>query len=203
MTKSTAKQLAQIAASIAVTPQIIHYHVLKSMIGPDRACQAISQRAARRAGVIGEYLRASVLRKLLAHVGSNVVISFGSLFSKRSAEIADDVYIGAYCIFGDVRIGAKTLIADRVSIPSGAHQHNIDSLATPIRDSGGEFVVVHIGCDCWIGAGSVILADIGDHCIVAAGSVVTKPIADYAIVAGVPARVIGDRRTPNASVPNE
>jgi acetyltransferase-like isoleucine patch superfamily enzyme len=36
---------------------------------------------------------------------------------------------------------------------------------------------------------------IGDHAVVAMGAVVTRDVAEWAIVAGVPAVVIGDRRS--------
>jgi virginiamycin A acetyltransferase len=104
------------------------------------------------------------------------------------------VYIGSYCLLGDVRIGRDTLIADHVCIPSGGGQHGLARLDVPVREQEGEFRTINIGLDCWIGSGAVILADVGDHCVVAAGSVVTKPVEDYQIAAGVPARPIGDRR---------
>jgi acetyltransferase-like isoleucine patch superfamily enzyme len=47
-----------------------------------------------------------------------------------------------------------------------------------------------------IGSNATILAGvtIGEGALVGAGSVVTHDVPDYAIAAGVPARVIGDRR---------
>jgi acetyltransferase-like isoleucine patch superfamily enzyme len=55
-----------------------------------------------------------------------------------------------------------------------------------------------IGSDVWIGAGTVILPSvkIGNGAIIAAGAIVTKDVPDYAIVAGVPAKVIKYRFTP-------
>ena len=69
----------------------------------------------------------------------------------------------------------------------------------PIRREQGEYVLdacKGIGDDVWIGANVVIVPDvtIGAHAIVAAGAVVTRDIPEYAVAAGVPARVIGDRR---------
>jgi len=131
---------------------------------------------------------------VLEHVGRDVTVSFGTLFSKPSAHLGDSVYIGPYCTLGKVTIGRDTLLADHVMIPSGAAQHGLSRLDVPVRQQTGTFETVEIGQDCWIGAGAIVLASVGDHCVVAAGSVITHPVEDWKIVAGVPARVVGDRR---------
>jgi len=193
--KTFLKQFATFVCTIAVLPVLIRYWVLRAVFGPGRACQAVSQTAARWPGPVGEYLRVALLRRVLARVGPEVVVSFGSLFSKPTARLERGVYVGSYCVLGDVRIGEDTLIADHVLVPSGGHQHSFERLDIPIRQQPGQLRTVHIGKDCWIGTRAVILVDVGEHCVVAAGSVVTSPVPDYAIVAGAPAKVIGDRRT--------
>lgn len=49
-----------------------------------------------------------------------------------------------------------------------------------------------IGCDTWLGHGSIVLAGrkVGHGAVVGAGSVVTKDVAPYEVVAGNPARHI-------------
>lgn len=51
---------------------------------------------------------------------------------------------------------------------------------------------VHIGNDCWFGAGVVVCpgVTIGDGCVIGAGSVVTKDIPPRSFAAGAPCRVI-------------
>jgi len=193
--KPILKQLAAFLCTLAVLPVLVRYGLLRAMFGPARACQAVSQSASKWAGPVGEYLRLAVLRRVLAHVGPEAVVSFGSVFSKPTARLEAGVYVGSYCVMGDVRIGEDTLIADHVLAPSGGHQHGFERLDVPIRQQPGQLQTIRIGKDCWIGTRAVILADVGDHAIVAAGSVVTTPVPDYAIVAGAPAKVIGDRRT--------
>lgn len=58
---------------------------------------------------------------------------------------------------------------------------------------------IKIGNDVWLGHNVIITnyADIGDGVIAGAGAIITKDVPDYAIVAGVPARIIGYRFTPN------
>lgn len=51
---------------------------------------------------------------------------------------------------------------------------------------------VHIGKNCWIGAGAVILpgVTIGDNTVVGAGSVVTKDLPSGVVAVGNPCRVL-------------
>lgn len=55
-----------------------------------------------------------------------------------------------------------------------------------------------IGHDTWIGHGAQIKPDVsvGDGAVVASGAIVTRDVAPYSIVAGVPARVIRTRQSP-------
>ena len=61
-----------------------------------------------------------------------------------------------------------------------------------------KFRKITIGNDVWLGANVIITngANIGNGVIAAAGSVITKDIPDYAVVAGVPAKIIKYRYTP-------
>lgn len=192
--KQAVKTILELMAAAMVLPWRGCHLVYRVVAGRERACQALSQRASRWPGAGGDYLRRALLRGVLEHVGRDVTVSFGTLFSKPSARLDDGVYIGPFCTLGKVTLGRDTLLADHVMIPSGAAQHGLDRLDVPMRQQPGAFEKVEIGQDCWIGAGAIVLANVGDHCVVAAGSVVTRPVEDWKIVAGVPARVIGDRR---------
>ena len=189
------KRIANGLAGGMMLPVQAMYRIQSAFFGRERACVAVGQRVAKWPGVGGEYLRRIVLRRILNRVGRDVVVSFGSVLTKPMAELDDGVYIGAYCLLGDVRMGKNTLIADHVCIPSGSGQHQFDRLDVPIRDQAGEFRTVRIGEDVWIGSHCVILADVGNHCVVGAGSVVTHPVPDYQVVAGNPARILRDRRS--------
>jgi acetyltransferase-like isoleucine patch superfamily enzyme len=56
---------------------------------------------------------------------------------------------------------------------------------------------ITIGDDVWIGVGAKITdgVRIGSGCVIGAGAVVIKDVSDYAIAAGVPAKVIGSRKS--------
>jgi acetyltransferase-like isoleucine patch superfamily enzyme len=195
--------MSDAVACVAVLPTWLLYLLLRLLTGRFHACESIGQRAARWPGDFGNALRRALLRRILRHVGKNVVISFGSTISKDTSELGDHAYLGAYCVLGSVRVGKDTLIADHVCIPSGAAQHGTSRLDIPMWRQKGEFRTITIGEDCWIGSHSTIMADVGNHCIVGAGSVVTKPVPDYAIVAGNPAKQLGDRREVAAQATQE
>ncbi len=97
---------------------------------------------------------------------------------------------------GGITIGSRCAIASGVIIYSQTNQYR----AEPLRDVIEQPVVyapVSIGDDVWMGAGAVVLpgVSVGSHAVVAAGAVVRKDVPEWAIVGGVPARIIGDRRT--------
>lgn len=114
------------------------------------------------------------------------------------------VVIGAFCqlnpftvIYGGsgVTIGDNVMIAPHCMIAAG--DHDFRQIDKPIRFAGhlsrGPIVIednVWIGANCTITDG----VRIGRDAVVGAGSVVTRDVAPFDIVAGVPARVIGNRK---------
>jgi acetyltransferase-like isoleucine patch superfamily enzyme len=123
--------------------------------------------------------------------------------------IAADVFV-----HGPVELGAGVSLNARVSIDGGAAGVSIGEgtrVATgatiyafdhglapdrPIRDQPVRSRGIHVGSDVWIGANAGITdgVTVGDHAVLGMGAVVTRDVPPWAIVAGVPARVIGDRR---------
>jgi len=91
-------------------------------------------------------------------------------------------------------IGSSVMVGPNVTIR--ASNHHTDDPDRPMLDQGQTGGRIVIGDDVWIGANAVIVPNVtvGSHVIVAAGAVVTRDVPDYAVVAGVPARVIADRR---------
>lgn len=68
----------------------------------------------------------------------------------------------------------------------------------PIREKVKRVKKSVIGNDIWLGHNVIITnyANIGNGVIAAAGAVITKDVPDYAVVAGVPARIIRYRYSP-------
>lgn len=96
--------------------------------------------------------------------------------------------------------GRKGLvIGDGARIASGAAIYAFDhglKAERDIRDQPVRSRGIRIGRDVWIGANAGVTdgVTLGDHAVVAMGAVVTGDVPEWAIVAGVPARVVGDRR---------
>jgi virginiamycin A acetyltransferase len=139
-------------------------------------------------GAAGDYLRGGYYSLTLREFSMTSRISFGSFFAHPEARVGSSVYIGSYCILGKVVIGKGTQIASSVQVLSGQHQHARNSSGEVFHP--GEFVMVNIGSDCWLGAASIVMADVGDRTTIGAGSVVTRAIPADSVAVGSPARVI-------------
>lgn len=110
------------------------------------------------------------------------------LFANFNLTIQDDacVTIGDDCNFGPnvtIVTPQHPLCPDErreVTMPDGTKQRVC--WAEP----------VHIGNDCWFGAGVTVCpgVTIGDGCVIGAGSVVTRDIPAGSLAAGVPCRVL-------------
>jgi acetyltransferase-like isoleucine patch superfamily enzyme len=133
-------------------------------------------------------------------IGKYAIIRPANMYGGDIGEglhIGDNSNVGPYSYIGCsgyVEIGDNVMISPRVSIY--AENHNYPLTSIPIKDQGVTRSFVKIEDDCWIAANSVILAGvtIGRGSVVAAGSVVTKDVPPYSIVAGVPAKVIKQRK---------
>ncbi|MDP8214035.1 MAG: acyltransferase [Candidatus Euphemobacter frigidus] len=110
--------------------------------------------------------------------------------------IGEKVNVGAGSFiygYGDIEIGAGTLIANQVEIISGTH--NFDDPSRPMRYQGRSPSRIVIGEDVWIGTHAVILGGvtIGKGAVIGAGAVVHHDIREYAVAVGIPARGIRSR----------
>ncbi len=127
----------------------------------------------------------------------------------RGCSIAADVFLHGPVVLGPgvsinarasldggaagIRIGEGTRIATGATLYAFDHGMAPDR---PVRDQPVTSRGLIIGADVWVGANAGITdgVTVGDHAVVAMGAVVTRDVPEWAIVAGVPARVIGDRR---------
>ena len=189
-----AKRALDRLADLEVRPLAASYEVRRRLVGPERAYQELSERAARWPGIHGERRRLALHRALGTEIGDRAILRLGCVLKRPPLSIGALTVIGYYAQIQHASIGAHCLIGDFVVIVDGNRQHNIDRLDVPLYQAGGPIEVGRIGDGCLVGVTSVVLAPLGDHVVVGAGSVVTEPVDDYQIVVGNPARVVGDRR---------
>ena len=145
---------------------------------------------------------------------SNVIVeapfcNYGGVY--RNLSVGAFSYLANDCCLYDLTIGRYCSIGDNVHILS---QHPTDSFSTsPIfyehvfdepfratqRSGYKNLVQTTIGNDVWIGSGVKIKTGItiGNGAVIGAGSVVTKDVAPFSIVAGVPAKLIKMRFSPD------
>ncbi len=188
--KSILKSLANLLATIVVTPALLIYGPCALVVGSHRAFPGWSQFFSLIPGILGVYLRRAFYHVVMPSSTLDCWIGFGTVFSGVNCRIGHNVYIGVFGCLGEVTIEDDVLLGSHVSVLNGGEQHGIERLDIPIREQPGKLIPITIGRDTWIGDRALILADVGKHCVIGAGSIVTKPIPDHAIAVGAPARVI-------------
>lgn len=188
------KQLAFAFGVLLVLPAWFSFLVKRALVGPDRAVMSSTQTLSLIPGLLGQVMRRAFLWLVLDACASSVTVEFGTTFSKVTARLGENVYVGPGCSLGDVILEHNVLLAPSVHIPSGPDTHGTARLDIPIRDQPGALRTVRIGEGTWIGTGAIVLEDVGANSVVAAGAVVTAPVPTYVVVGGVPARVLKNRR---------
>lgn len=132
-------------------------------------------------------------------IGNGVFIGRGTILSCKNGDIVieDDANIGFNTeIFSAsrVRVGRKVLIAAYTYLVGG--DHLFDRVDIPVLDQGRTAKGIDVGDHVWLGAHVVVTdgATIGRDAIIGAGAVVVGEIPEFAVAAGVPSRVLRDRR---------
>ncbi|HWX96547.1 MAG TPA: DapH/DapD/GlmU-related protein [Solirubrobacteraceae bacterium] len=150
-------------------------------------------------------LRASGVR-----IGAGSKVAIGSQI-KPGTIIGHDVRINGPAVIrgaGRAVIGPYCAIGHRLTILLENHAMSFPNMQFQLQLELGirpkEFVLpgdVEIGPACWVGDNVTILpgVTVGAGAVLAAGSVVTRDVAPFAIVAGVPARELRRRCTPEVA----
>ena len=166
-------------------------------------------------------MRRVLMRALCKRVGNDLQVGPNVVLKHpETMEFGDCVLIGAQVMIqgrfdGTCKIGnhvwigpqaymdaRRLILEDYVGWGPGAKvlgsAHTGEPITEPIITTGLVIQPVTVGFGADIGMNASILpgVHIGAQSIVGAGAVVTHDIPDYAIVAGVPARVLRDRREP-------
>ena len=137
--------------------------------------------------------REQKLKEMLAEVGEGCYIEspFFANFGGRHVHLGKGVYANFNLTLVDdthIYIGDYTMIGPNVTIATAGHP-----ILPQLRQQGLQFnMPVHIGKNCWLGAGVIVLpgVSIGDNTVIGAGSIVTKDIPANVVAAGNPCRVM-------------
>lgn len=137
--------------------------------------------------------RTKMLKEMFAEIGENCYIepplhtNFGghhvhfgkNIYANFNLTLVDDthIYVGDYTMFGP-----------NVTVATAGHP-----ILPRLRQEGYQYnAPVHIGKNCWLGAGVIIVPGItiGDNVVIGAGSVVTKDLPSNVVAVGNPCKVL-------------
>jgi acetyltransferase-like isoleucine patch superfamily enzyme len=121
-----------------------------------------------------------------------------------SLRIGDKVVFGrdnTVNCYLDIEIGSSTIVSDWVYLCD--FDHVTTELDRPIKDQGIVKSPVRIGPDCWVGTKVSVLrgSEIGRGSVLAAHTVVRGQAPDFSVVAGIPGRVVKNRRNDDGDAP--
>ncbi len=137
--------------------------------------------------------RAEMLKEMLAEVGENCYIEppFHSNWGGKHVHLGKNVYFNFNATLVDdthIYIGDCTMLGPNVVIATAGHP-----ILPELREKALQYnLPVHIGKNCWLGAGVIVLpgVTIGDNTVIGAGSVVTKDIPANVVAVGNPCKVL-------------
>lgn len=137
--------------------------------------------------------REKLLKEMFAEIGEDCYIEppFHANWGGKHVHFGKGVYANFNLTMVDdthVYVGDYTLFGPNVCVATAGHPINPE-----LREKAYQYnMPVHIGRNCWIGAGAVIVpgVTIGDNTVIGAGSVVTKDIPSNVVAVGNPCRVL-------------
>ena len=137
--------------------------------------------------------RQELMKEMFAEIGENCYLEppFHANWGGAHMHLGDSVYANFNFTAVDdshIYIGSYTMIGPNVTVATAGHP-----ILPELREKAYQFnMPVHIGRNCWIGAGAIIVpgVTIGDNVVIGAGSVVTKDIPSNVVAVGNPCKVL-------------
>ena len=137
--------------------------------------------------------RAKMLKEMFAEIGDDCYIEppLRSNWGGHHVHFGNGVYANFNLTLVDdthIYVGDYTMIGPNVTIATAGHP-----ILPELREKAYQFnQPVHIGRNCWLGAGVIVLpgVTIGDNSVIGAGSIVTKDIPANVVAVGNPCRVL-------------
>ena len=137
--------------------------------------------------------REQLLKEMFAEIGEGCYIEppFHSNWGGKHVHFGRNVYANFNLTLVDdthIYVGDYTMFGPNVTVATAGHP-----ILPELREQVYQYnMPVHIGRNCWIGAGAVIVpgVTIGDNTVIGAGSIVTKDIPGGVVAVGNPCRVL-------------
>lgn len=137
--------------------------------------------------------RQELLHRMFAEIGENCYIEppFHANWGGHHVHFGKNVYANFNLTLVDdthIFVGDYTLFGPNVTVATAGHP-----ILPQLRRKGLQYnMPVHIGKNCWIGAGAILVPGItiGDNVVVGAGSIVTKDLPDNVVAVGNPCHVL-------------
>lgn len=136
--------------------------------------------------------------RILRHVKLPLTSEIASNAIINDSIVGNYSYIGKWTLVENAQIGNYCSIGNHVQIGGYEHAYWFYSTSHHFKNRGIVGVKTSLDNDVWIGSGAFIKQGIriGQGAVVAAGAAVVKDVPPYAIVAGVPAKIIKYRFSP-------
>ncbi len=137
--------------------------------------------------------RAEMLKEMFAEIGEDCYIEppLHANWGGKHCHFGKNVYANFNLTLVDdthIFVGDYTMIGPNCVIATAGHP-----ILPELREKAYQYnMPVHIGKNCWLGAGVLVMPGItiGDNCVIGAGSVVTKDIPANCIAVGNPCKVL-------------
>ena len=137
--------------------------------------------------------RSKILKEMFCEIGENCYIEppFHANFGGKHVHFGNNIYANFNLTLVDdthIYVGDCTMFGPNVTVATAGHP-----ILPELREQGYQYnMPVHIGKNCWLGAGVIVLpgVTIGDNTVVGAGSVVTKDLPSNVVAVGNPCRVL-------------
>lgn len=137
--------------------------------------------------------RTHMLKEMFAEMGEGCYIEppLHSNFGGHHTHFGKGVYANFNLTLVDdthIYVGDHTMLGPNVTLATAGHP-----ILPKMREKGYQYnLPIHIGRNCWLGAGVVVLPGItiGDNVVVGAGSIVTKDLPSNVVAVGNPCRVL-------------
>ena len=137
--------------------------------------------------------RDALLRQMFAEVGEGCYVEtpFYANMGGHHVHFGDYVYANYGLTLVDdthIYVGDHTMFGPHVTLATAGHP-----IDPELRRRGLQYnMPIHIGRNCWLGAGVIVMpgVTIGDNVVIGAGSIVTRDIPSNVVAVGNPCRVL-------------